>query len=196
MGNPAIHQKTMNLQRQQPEITMGETRFTSLLPEQYQDELESLLFFHPRQGRFAEAIDRAVAKYGLPRILKDGNYLRVCVGDYVGVQSLYAIIDRGKTNELAGALVYTVEGDTLVLLHIAVKEQYSFEGVHSDEALTIRMLLKLRDVARQIKGVASIQVFYERLTQKIFLRKGVNKAADASTYKPNYPARDRAATSS
>lgn len=135
--------------------------FSSRLPSAYLPDLESLMFFHPQQRRVSKDIVESIEKYGVPRIVAEGDFLRVCLGESFGVQNLYAIIEDGERRELVGVLIYTrVETETVVVLHIAVKEEYSLSGSHCREMLAMRLLARLREAARQIRGVRSIVLAY------------------------------------
>lgn len=140
---------------------MSEIIFASRLPAACREELESLMFFHPGQIQVSGAIDEAIEEYGVPQIADDGDYLRLRVGETFEVQNLFALVGNGDQTDLAGVAVYLrTDIETIVLLHIAVKEEYSFAGSRPREMVTMRMLAKLREIARQIKGVRHIVVLY------------------------------------
>lgn len=50
--------------------------------------------------------------------------------------------------------------ENIVLLHIAVKEDYSRTGIYGDEMLVLRFMTQLRGIARRIKGICSITLKY------------------------------------
>jgi len=55
---------------------------------------------------------------------------------------------------------FRTEVETILLLHVAVKEQYCSTGNHSNELVALRMISELREIARRLKGVRSILVTY------------------------------------
>jgi len=135
--------------------------FSSRLAASYRAELESLLFFNAHQQDLSPHIVELVEKYGAPRIVETSGVLRLAVGESLDVQSLYALAENGENRDLVGALIYTrSDPETLLLLHIAVKEDYAAAGQRARELLTLRLLTKLREIARQLKGVRSISVLY------------------------------------
>lgn len=135
--------------------------FTSRLPVEFREELETLLFFHPRQTTFYPDIVGSVERYGSPNIAEDGGFLRLRVGESSDIQSLYAVANSGDQRQLLGVMVYLrIDVETILLLHMAVKEQYCSAGNHSDELLTLRLISELRGIARRLKGVRSILVTY------------------------------------
>ena len=136
-------------------------RFTSLLQTRYRDDLESLVFFNTNQSSVSPSIVDAINKYGVPQIMVDGDSLRLALGDTLAVQALYALAERGKHSELAGAIIYTrIDIETIVLLHMAVKDDYSFIGRYSREMLAMKLFNRLRAIAHQIKGVRSLKIMY------------------------------------
>jgi hypothetical protein len=140
---------------------MNEIIFASRLPAACREELESLMFFHPGQTQVSGAIDEAIEVYGVPQVTEDGGYLRLRVGEAFDVQNLFALVGSGEKTELAAAAIYLrTDIETIVLLHIAVKEEYSFAGGQPQEMVTMKTLTKLREIARQIKGVRHIEVLY------------------------------------
>ena len=135
--------------------------FTSLLPTKYRHDLESLVFFNTNQGSVSPGIVDSINKYGVPRIVVDGDVLRLAVGNMHSVQTLYALAERGEYPELAGAIIYTrIDMETIVLLHMTVKDEYSFNGSNSHEMLAMKSFERLRAIARQIKGVRSLLIMY------------------------------------
>ena len=77
------------------------------------------------------------------------------------VQTLYAFVDRGVKKDLAGVLVYTrVHDDTLVLLHMAVRPEFCYSIGYKNELVLVRILSQLRSIAKRIKGIKKLSIFY------------------------------------
>ena len=134
--------------------------FSSILPVRCREELEALLFFHPEQRDHTVRINSSIESYGFPKILEDQQGLRVAIAG-LEVQTLYAFVVRGAAQELAGVVVYTrVSADTLALLHMAVKPEFSFTHGYRNELVLPRMLVQLRAIARQIKGIKRLSIAY------------------------------------
>jgi hypothetical protein len=64
-----------------------------------------------------------------------------------------------RNAELLGTVIYTRESDTLVMLYVAVREDYCSKGNKEDELLFFRIVSQLRSIGSRIKGVSSIRVF-------------------------------------
>ncbi len=134
--------------------------FSSRLSSDQRDELESLMFFHPEQNQHMSSINASIASYGFPKIIDDGGALRIGIGE-LEVQTLYAFVDRGKKQDLAGVLVYTrVHDDTLVLLHMAVRPEFCYSIGYKNELVLARILAQLRAIARRIKGIKKVSILY------------------------------------
>ncbi|MBV8898935.1 MAG: hypothetical protein JOY92_02340 [Verrucomicrobia bacterium] len=134
--------------------------FSSALPADRRDELEELMFFHPEQGEHTASINAAIEAYGFPKILQEDGSLRIGIAG-LDVQTLYAFVPRGSTQELAGVTVYTrTSDDTLVLLHMAVKPEFSFASGYRNELVLPRMLGQLRVIAKRIKGIKRLSIVY------------------------------------
>src|SRR5438132_12151622 len=101
-------------------------KFSSTLPVDRREELEALMFFHPQQGEHESSINASILSYGFPKIIQERDHLRIGI-EGKEVQTLYAFVHRGKLEDLAGVIVYTrTSTDTLALLHMAVKPEYSY----------------------------------------------------------------------
>ena len=99
----------------------------------------------------------SIERFGEPFIVEDGECLRVNVRKLAEVQVLFAF----DGDELAGLLVYSrISHKNLVVIHIAVSEDYSSGGKFANKALALRISQQLRRCARQIKGVATIRMIY------------------------------------
>jgi hypothetical protein len=134
---------------------------SSKLGTEHLDELEELLFFNPQQRDVTSGIVRAIDLYGSPKIYSQGPLLRIRVGDLPGVQALYAIEQTIEAGRLVGVIIYARrDTSTMVLLHVSVAEDYSASGIHANARLTMKLVLRLRAVARSLKGVTVVEVPY------------------------------------
>ena len=139
-------------------------RYTSILKPEYSKELEQLIFFNPGQQTALSAIVNAIEMYGEPIVYNDGERLRVKVKNLDEVQALFAL--DGEI--LAAVLLYSrVSLERLVVIHIAVGEDYSSHGKFAKKMLVMRMSQQLRKSARRIKGIETIRMMY-----------GVNRTRD------------------
>jgi hypothetical protein len=140
---------------------MLDISFTSSLPESYRGELERLMFFHPHQPFLSSSIESSIDSYGLPRIEAAEGNLVIHVSDLEGVQSLFALAPGGEQPELIGLMIFTrISAETIVLLHMVVRDDYSSIGEHANAMAGVRMLDRLRRIAASLRGVRSIRILY------------------------------------
>jgi hypothetical protein len=134
--------------------------FSSSLNADRRDELESLMFFNTEQGQHSSSINASILSYGFPKVIEEGGALRIGI-ESLEVQTLYAFVDRGVTKDLAGVLVYTrMHGDTLVLLHMAVRPEFCYSTGYKNELVLVRILAQLRAIARRIRGIKKLSILY------------------------------------
>lgn len=131
--------------------------YTSKLQPEYRHELEQLLFFNSAQHTAQSAIVDSIEVYGEPFIDDDGDRLRVNVKKLDEVQTLFAF----DGNRLVGLLIYSrISYERLVVIHIAVHENYSQGGKFARKMLALRISKQLRKCARSIKGVEFVRIMY------------------------------------
>ena len=131
--------------------------YTSILKPEYREELEQLLFFNSAQHAVHSAIVDSIEMFGEPFVDNDGGRLRVNVKKLDEVQTLFAF----DGNKLAGISVYSrVSHERIVIIHIAVHEEYSSSGQFAHKKLVLRMSQQMRKCARSIKGVKFIRMMY------------------------------------
>lgn len=135
--------------------------FSSVLSEEHREELESLLFFNPRQKRTLAGINHAIKDFGLPSVHEENGLLRVRVEGLPGAQTIFALDQGMAPPVLAGVMVFVrLDVENIVLVHIAVGEDYARDGKYGDGHLVSRFVAELRAIARRIKGVRSVILKY------------------------------------
>lgn len=138
---------------------MTSITFTSVLERSQCRELERLLFLNPGQHRVRSAIIEAVEKYGIPRVVDEQGLLRVRLDSSREVQTLFAIGHTALSSRLAGVMVYTrLDGETILLLHLAVARDYASGGRFGRQMLALRLVERLRKIAAQVKGVHVVRL--------------------------------------
>jgi hypothetical protein len=148
--------------------------FTSTLSCRYESDLEALMFFNPQQKKFRNAVSHLVEYYGNPKIIKDGDRLRLQIGSS-SAQTLFCF-DRPTDGELIGVVVYIRESiEQLAIIHLAVKEEYLMSGCYGDRALALRLIQKVQEIGARLKGVESITILYERSLKKIPVRQAAKR---------------------
>jgi hypothetical protein len=142
---------------------MREFYFSSKLSRKYYKALEKLLFFNEKQALFIRDIEKNIEEYGVPRIVADGETLRIKTASINDVQNLFAFDREAEDADLIGLIVYfrpTLK--KMIVLHIAVDENYTFDGKFSDQTLTIQLIDKVREIALKIKGIELLSISYGR----------------------------------
>jgi hypothetical protein len=140
---------------------MTELFFSSILKDAYYGELENLLFFNVHQQAFRSGIIQSVETYGTPTILRDGDRLRIKVGELSVVQSLFALESDRLDAKLLGIVLYYRESiEQLTILHIAIQAEYAVTGSQAEQLLALRLLQKVRESAAHVRGIQSIALLY------------------------------------
>jgi len=142
---------------------MGKVHFSSKLNRKYYEALEELLFFNKKQGFLIRDIERCIEQYGTPGIVADGETLRIGTDSINDVQNLFAFDGESEDARLIGFILYfRPASEKIVVLHLAVDEDYAFDGKFSDQALTMRLIGKVREIALRIRGVEYLSIAYGR----------------------------------
>jgi hypothetical protein len=137
--------------------------FTSVLGSEYLDDLEKLLFFNPQQNKTLTGINESIADYGVPNIYVDQGRLRIRLENLPGSQTVFALEDSSQNPTLVGVMIYSrIDLENIVLLHIAVREEYSRFGARADVGLVNRMMAQMRSIAKKLSGVRSIHLKYAK----------------------------------
>ncbi|MEW6584938.1 MAG: hypothetical protein AB1442_04925 [Nitrospirota bacterium] len=143
---------------------MGNFHFTSKARIRHRDALENLLLFNRKQSNHVVGIEKSIEEFGVPAIADDGESLRIQVGSLRDVQCLFAFDGDAADADLVGVIIYHRQTfDNMTVLHIAVDEEYTFDGKFSDQILTIQLINRVREIALQIKGVESVTIAYTGL---------------------------------
>jgi hypothetical protein len=136
---------------------------SSVLPLAHRDELERIVFFNPQQSRFIDPVLAAVNSYGVPAIVEERDRLRLSVPAFPSIQTLYALDGPRQTAELVGVTAFVREtADSMLLLHVAVHQDYSTDGPKADEWLPVRLVSAVRDICRRTRGITWLRVLYPK----------------------------------
>jgi hypothetical protein len=134
-----------------------------MLGEHYAEALETLLFFHPQQGRFRRDITDSVERHGSPRIICQNGGLRIQLPKLQDVQTLYALTGETESRELVGAMIYTrTDEETIEILHLVVQDDYTARGKNAREGLAFLLVEELCRVGLRIRGVRNVRLAYDR----------------------------------
>ncbi|MGF1449646.1 MAG: hypothetical protein ACFB20_09545 [Opitutales bacterium] len=123
--------------------------------------VEALFFFNPRQQTTLPRIEKAIERFGIPKLHVDAQrQLRFTLDDEP-VDALYLLERESLPNELprvaAVALHRRVEPDCLAVIHLALDPQA--EGA-ADGTLMDALLHELRTLARQAVSIRQIWLLY------------------------------------
>jgi hypothetical protein len=140
---------------------MRNIRISSLLGGSFRDELERIVFFNPEQGLITRTLVDLVRRYGVPAIVDESDYLRFRVDAFGMLQTLYAIDGTETPERLVGVAMFTrARRDSMLVLHLAVHEDYTSQGKWSSEAVVARLIAAIRDLSLRTRGVRSLRILY------------------------------------
>lgn len=143
---------------------MADIAFTSTLAVQHREDVERLLFFNGNQGKVAGSVGFVTQRYGMPKLRDEGERLRVVLDPHAP-QTLFAIErDEYDDEHPIGIVVYVREDDALVALFVAVDEAFSSKGERAAEGLLRRLIGELEAVARRVRGLNTVAVYFGRQT--------------------------------
>lgn len=142
---------------------MPDVAFTSSISVEHRDEVERMLYFNENQAKVVGAVEVVTARYGMPRLRAVAGRLCIAMEQHEP-QTLFAVVTEGDRTTPVGAAVYLREGDTLQVLFVAVHEDYCSDGEHGDVGLLRRMVAELTGIARRVRGVATLSIYFGRPT--------------------------------
>lgn len=152
-----MHKREMH-KREMHKREMHKIVFSSALSESYYRDLQEMLFLNGNQSKVADDIVDKIERYGEPAIRRINNRLQITLKSETPTQTLFVLNRMEQDDELVGTVIYTRESDTLVMLYVAVREDYCTHGNKQDHLLFFRIVSQLRSIGRRIKGVSSIRV--------------------------------------
>jgi hypothetical protein len=129
----------------------SEYQVSSTLLAADQPALETLFFFNDNQARLREAVVRAVARYGVPTILRSEGKIRIVLPSIENAQTLYL-----RTNDLnpvlVGVVVYVRENRQLKILFWALRPDKTCQA-HPGNYVLLEILEMIKEVGRRIVDV-------------------------------------------
>lgn len=152
---------------------MSDIAFTSTLAQEHRDELERLLFFNRNQSRVSNGVEFVAQRYGIPRVNVVGEGLRVELASQLATQTLFVVEHGPAGASPIGVVTYTRDEGTLLVLFVAVHEDYSSRGVRAGDMLLVQIVRELKSIARRVRGVSSLVLYVGReKPTHIVLRRG------------------------
>ncbi|MEM6293044.1 MAG: hypothetical protein AAGA54_17340 [Myxococcota bacterium] len=130
--------------------------FSSSLPLEHRDQAERMLFFNNQQKKIMDGIRAVAKKYGHPKLVEDGDRLRLRVTSTVETQTLFV-----STHGLGpvGAIIFTREENALVALYMAVHEDFSTSGPRASDKLVVHLFKEFESIACRVKGVEQLHLY-------------------------------------
>jgi hypothetical protein len=156
---------------------MRKIQISSVLPVSFRDELERIVFFNPEQSLIAVPLIASIQRYGMPAIVEEEEKLRFSVSGVGRVQSLYALDETEPPARLVGAVMYTREEPSdLLVLHLAVHQDYTLRGRWGSANVLANLVAALRHIALHTRGVLSLHFLYPREARFELRRPQPNRA--------------------
>lgn len=142
---------------------MPTINFTSVLRADHQEEFEQLLYFNPNQQKVTTDIERAIDKFGNPRIYRRDDTLRISLGAIEDAGTIFALEEKFLQSRLVGVVIYLRDRpDNLSVVHLAVVEDQVMEADRSEIPLAVRLCTQVTEIARRIKGIATVTIAYSK----------------------------------
>lgn len=133
-------------------------KYASELSSDYRGQLESLIYFNPKQQQYIDSITHSIKLFGQPEIVSEQDKIKIQLDGLPQAQTLFALTPE---NALIGLMIYVrVDKENLVLIHIAVAEEYSSSGRQSRQFLVLKFVQKLKEIAQGLKDVSAITLMY------------------------------------
>jgi len=145
---------------------MRNIRISSLLPVSFRDELERIVFFNPEQSLITGRLVDLVHRYGVPEIFDESDCLRFRSRGLGQLQTLYALDATDEPEHLVAVAMFTrLRRRSLVVVHLAVHEDYSSRGKWSGEAVVAQLVAAIRNLALRTRGVNTLRILYPHETR-------------------------------
>ena len=156
---------------------MRRIRVSSLLPASFRDELERIVFFNPEQELVTAPLVASVHRYGVPTIFEEDGWLRFRVSAVGLLQTLYAFDDSKAPAPLVGVAMFTRETlASVVLIHLAVHEDYTVRGRWSDAWVVSHLVAAIRGACLRTRGIRTLRVWNSQVRE--------NEAEPAAVTRP------------
>lgn len=140
---------------------MRNIRLSSMLGSSYRDELERIVFFNPEQNLITRTLVDLVRRYGVPEIVEHAGGLRFRSRGLGMLQTLYAFGGPDEAEHLLGVAMFTrLKRSNLVVVHLAVHEDYTSRGKWSSEAVVAQLIRAIRKAGLRTRGVKSLRILY------------------------------------
>lgn len=135
-------------------MKLEDIEFLGELPSKYKPSLESLFFFNPKQKLNILKIEKAIDRYGYPRIIVNNGNIKIDLEKSNNCQNLFLV--RKDIPVVLGVIIHTrTDKTTAELIHFAVDSDY--EGRLS---ILENMLKEIYRIYGRIKDIEKIKITY------------------------------------
>lgn len=135
--------------------------FAPLLKPRHRSELNRLFFLNASQKGMQAAILAAVDRYGLPRLKRRRDFLRITLDGCTDAQNLFAIEQYSLRSRLVGCVVYLRESlGMLAIVHLAVHPEFTMAAIPGRLPLAAELISQVKQIAKSIKGVQRVALPY------------------------------------
>lgn len=127
--------------------------FNSSLSISFKDELEQLFFFNEEQSVVYTKIEKALAIYGNPRIIRENNKVRIGLEKMEDCQNL--MLSDKEALKLLGIIIHSrIAYKEVEIIHIAINKNFE-----KTDILEI-MIQEIIRIYKRIKGIEHIKITY------------------------------------
>jgi hypothetical protein len=137
-------------------------RLCAELTPEWKESVEELLFFNSQQAQIEKQILESIQAFGLPRVVLHDGVLRIVVGGSIVVGTLFALVNQGDAEQLAGLLLFLRRANELICVHLSIDELFTMRGPYAELKVTVCLLDELRHIGTRIAGVEYMAIYYKR----------------------------------
>jgi hypothetical protein len=169
----------------QEQLPINDIEFVPTVSCGLRDSVESLFFFNPRQRLLRDGIRLSVEQFGRPEILERDGHLWIGLRSGA-MQCLFARDRSRESGRLAGVALYMrAVPEILSITHLAVDPDYAAGGSCGGDGIGLRLIEKVRQIARRINGVRLLELPYK---PRCFLPVAESKSTPGRGLRPEDPA--------
>jgi hypothetical protein len=138
-------------------MTSGNIHFTQYLDLTYEEEIQSLLFFHPDQINYKRRILRAISKYGKSELVIHKSGLPFQLGGNKESHQTLFIHSKQVHSILLGIVIWVKTENIMNLAHLLINKS---QNQSENEQNFNDIMLGLIKMSGFIKGIDSIGLVY------------------------------------
>lgn len=129
------------------------------LPEDARPALQEVFYFNPRQAHYHHEIVETVKQFGDPQIVSGAQGVTLVLPKVPEAQCLFAL--HASSAALCGVVIFMRHGvEEMEILHLATCA--AWQDADDVSTTTARLLGKILDISRSIRGVNTVRLPYGR----------------------------------